>query len=390
MFSHRPTVVEIDLNALAFNYKQIREKVDEDIKILAVVKADGYGHGADIVAKELENLGVNLLGVALCEEGIALRKAGIQIPIVLLGSIFQGQVKQTIQYDLTPVIFDTETAQKLASEAERMDKAVKVHIKIDTGMGRIGVLPTGVEQFFSELKKMRNIEIEGVLSHLSSADGETQEDRDFTALQLQRFEECIEEIETIGFSCPLKHIANSAATLGLQPSPCNLVRPGLMLYGAYPSPKFTGKICLKPVMSLKTEIIQIKKVPPGVSISYGRSFVTKRESSIATLPIGYADGYSRLLSNKGEVLIGGKKVPIVGVVCMDMVMVDVTEAPLVCVGDEAVLMGRQGYNEISVHDIAKKTGTISYEIFCAMSKRVPRIYKRDGKIIGKKINAQVI
>ena len=390
MFSHRPTVVEIDLNALAFNYKQIREKVDEDVKILAVVKADGYGHGAGFVAKELENLGVNLLGVALCEEGIALRKAGIQIPIVLLGSIFQGQTKQTIQYDLTPVIFDTETAQKLASEAERMDKKIKVHIKIDTGMGRIGVLPTDVKPFFSELKKMRNLEIEGVLSHLSSADGQTQKDRDFTALQLQRFEECIEEIETISFSCPLKHIANSAATVDLLPSPCNLVRPGLMIYGAYPSPEFAGKIHLKPVMSLKTEIIQIKKVPPGASISYGRSFVTKRESTIATLPIGYADGYSRLLSNRGEALIGGKKVPIVGVVCMDMVMVDVTEVPNVCVGDEAVLMGRQGYNEISVHDIAEKIGTISYEIFCAMSKRVPRIYKRDGKIIGRKIDAQVI
>lgn len=384
MIPHRPTIAEIDLDALEFNYRQLREKVDKNIKILAVVKADGYGHGATFISKELQRLGTDLLGVAICEEGIALRKAGIIIPVVVLNGIFKDQIRETIEYNLTPVVYDSDIAQMLSAECKRIDKGIKVHVKIDTGMGRVGILPADIRPFFSRLEKMGNLEIEGALSHLSTAGGDTSEDRDFFSLQLERFEECLEEIDALGFSCPLRHISNSAAIIDSMYSSCNLLRPGLMLYGAYPSSRFVEKISLQPVMSLKTEIIQIKKVPSGTNISYGRSFITERDSIIATLPIGYADGYSRLLSNRGEVLIGGEKAHVVGSVCMDMTMVDITETPDIQVGDEAVLMGRQGENVILADDLAEKTGTISYEVFCRVSKRVPRIYIKDGEIIGRK------
>lgn len=386
MIPHRPTTAEIDLDAVGFNYSQLREKVDKSIKILAVVKADGYGHGAAFISKELERFGVDLLGVALCEEGVALRKAGIKMPIIILNGVFERQIKEAVEYDLTPVIFDLDTARRLSAKGKKKNKKIQVHVKIDTGMGRVGILPVDIRSFFSKLKEIENLEVEGVLSHLSTASGDTPEDRDFISLQLQRFEESLKEIGMLGFSPLFRHIANGAATIDLLYSPCNLVRPGLMLYGVYPSPRFAKKIKLRPVMSIKTEVIQIKRVPPGFDISYERTFTTRRESIIATLPIGYADGYNRLLSNRGEALIRGKKVPVVGTVCMDMIMVDVTEVPNVHVGDEVVLMGRQEGNEILADEIAERAETISYEVLCGVSKRVPRIYIKDGKIIGRKID----
>ncbi|MFH2012255.1 MAG: alanine racemase [Pseudomonadota bacterium] len=384
MAPHRPTVAEIDLDAVRFNYEQLRDKVGKEIKILAVVKADGYGHGAAFISKELQSLGVNLFGVGISEEGISLRKAGIKKPIIILNGLFRGQVKKTVEYNLTPVIYDLETAHKLSDEGKRVNKSVKVHVKTDTGMGRVGVLPKDIIPFFTKLRDMANLEVEGILSHLSTADGDSSEDRGYISLQLQRFEECIKNINVLGFNPPLRHIANSAATIDLLPSFCNMLRPGLMLYGAYPSPRLTEKISLKPVMRLKTEVMQVKNVPAGYSISYKRKFITKQDSVIATLPVGYADGYNRLLSNKGSVLIGGEKAPVVGTVCMDMIMVDVTKIPNVNVGDEVVLMGKQGDKEISADEIADKIGTISYEVFCGVSKRVPRIYIKNRKIIGKK------
>ena len=390
MLTHRPTFAEIDLDAIEYNYRQLRKKVAKTVKVLAVVKADGYGHGATFVSKELWSLGVDLLGVAICEEGIALRKAGIEAPIILLNGIFKGQIREVIEYDLTPVIFDLSIAERLSVQGKKENKKVKVHVKIDTGMGRVGISLDQVRPFFVKLAGMENLEVEGVLSHLSTADGDSRECRDFTSLQARRFKERIKELETLGLTPSLIHIANSAATITHLSSLCNLVRPGLMIYGAYPSSGFREKIHLKPAMSLKTQVMQVKRVPSGTNVSYGRTFITKRESVIATLPVGYADGYSRLLSNRGVALIHGGKVPVVGTVCMDMIMIDVTEVPDVRVGDEVVLMGRQGgtqgNNEISADDLAEKMGTIPYEVFCKVGKRVPRIYIKGGKIIGKKIN----
>ncbi|MDY6856566.1 MAG: alanine racemase [Thermodesulfobacteriota bacterium] len=380
---NRPTVAEIDLDAFRFNYIQIRNRVDINTRILAVVKADGYGHGALFLSKELEELGVDLLGVAICEEAIALRKAGIKIPIIILNGIFKGQVEETFEYKLTPVIYDLHTARSLSDRGKSLNRKIKVHVKIDTGMGRVGILPEGLRRFFTSLKTLSNIEIEGVLSHLSTASGDSPEDKCFASLQIKRFEDSLKEIKKLGISPPLMHIANSSATTDMLPSSCNTVRPGLMLYGAYPCPRFADMIELKPVMRLKTEIAHIKRVSSGYGISYGRTFRTRTQSSIGTLPIGYADGYNRLLSNCGSVLIRGKKSPVVGSVCMDMIMVDVTDVPNVKEGDEVVLIGRQGDCEIAADDIAKKIGTISYEVFCNLSRRVPRVYIKDGKEIGK-------
>jgi alanine racemase len=382
---NRPTIAEIDLDAFRFNYMQIRKKVDINTRILAVVKADGYGHGAIFLSRELQELGVDLLGVAICEEAIALRKAGIEVPIIILNGIFKGQIEEAFEYDLTPVIFDLHTARCLSDRGKNLNSKIKVHVKIDTGMGRIGILPEGLTRFFTSLKTLSNLEIEGVLSHLSTASGDSLQDKDFTSLQIKKYEDSIKELEKLRIYPPIRHIANSAATIDMLHCSCNTVRPGLLLYGAYPCPRFVDKIKLKPVMRLKTEISQIKRVPCGSGISYGRTFVTRAQSSIATLPIGYADGYSRLLSNCGSVLIRGKKAPVVGSVCMDMIMVDVTDVPRAKVGDEAVLIGRQGDCEITADDIAEKIGTISYEVFCNVSRRVPRVYIKDGKVLDKGI-----
>lgn len=248
-------------------------------------------------------------------------------------------------------------------------------------MGRLGILPSETKLFFQHLMKLNTLEIEGILSHLADNNQDNHSGLEFTQRQASLFKQQIEELHQMGIHPQYEHLANSAAIIEKHPDFFNLVRPGIMIYGAYPSKKFEQAIDLKPVMSLKTKIISLKKVAKGTSISYGRTFVCKKESIIATLPIGYADGYKRSLSNKGEVLIRERKVPIVGVVCMDLVMVDVTEVPGVSLGDDVVLMGSQGDKKITADDIAEKTGTISYEVLCGISPRVPRVYTKEGKIL---------
>ena len=377
----RPTIAEINLDALAYNYTQIRKRLSQGIKILAVVKANAYGHGAVGISRELENLGVDSLGVATCEEGIELRKAHITTPIIVLGGLFKGQSANVQDYGLIPVIYNLESAGELSRYARKSKSTVKIHVKIDTGMGRIGILPTETRLFFKDLMKLDNLVIEGILSHLADNSKGNHTGLQFTQRQAEIFKQQIEKVHQMGINPHYEHLANSAAIIDKNPDFFNLVRPGIMLYGAYPSERFQQGIDLKPVMNLKTKIISLKKLTKGASISYGRTFTCKKESLIATLPIGYADGYSRLLSNKGEVIIRGKKAPIVGVVCMDMVMVDVTEVPGVSLGDDVVLIGSQGDKKITVEEIAEKTGTISYEILCSISPRVPRVYTKEGKIL---------
>jgi alanine racemase len=377
----RPTRAEINLDALGFNLQNVQER-GEKAEILAVVKADAYGHGAVMISSELESGGLKFFGVATCKEGRKLREAGIKGSIVILGGIYRGEAKEVVKYDLTPVIYTFKPVRELSKEAEKSKKKVKVQVKIDTGMGRIGILPREVEGFFLEMKSLENIEVEGLLSHLAVADREEAEYQEFTLQQLENFRGAIKKINDLGFHPQLRHIANSAGIVSYPSSLFNLIRPGLMLYGSYPSSKLKEKISLKPVMSLKTEVIQLKRVPENFSISYGRSYITKGESLIATLPIGYADGYPRALSNRGEVLIKGKRAPVVGVVCMDMVMVDVTNVSKVKIGEEVVLLGSQGEETISAEEIAEKIGTISYEIFCGISKRVPRVYLKERKAAG--------
>ncbi len=367
----RPTVAEIDLDALAFNYRQIRKRTPKGAKLLAVVKADAYGHGAIPVSLRLEKLGVEYLGVAIPEEGVELRKGGVKAPILVLGGIFGGDVDQIFRFNLTPVAFRKDSLKLLSKEAERRNKRVRVHLKVDTGMGRLGVPLAHWPAFLKEIRDFRKMEIEGILSHFSM----TEEEEGFTQQQWENFLGAVEMAKEIGISCKYLHMASSAMLAASPSYSGNLVRPGIMLYGSYPSPMSQGLLELKPVMTLKTRIHYLKSVPPGSRISYGGTFATRRESLIATLPIGYADGYSRQLSNRGEVLIRGKRAPVVGKVCMDFIMVDATGIPNVSIGDEVVLMGGQGREQITAEEIADKIKSISYEVFCTVGKRIPRIYK---------------
>jgi alanine racemase len=371
LFSVRPTVGEVDLGALEFNYWQIRKRIPKGVKMLAVVKADAYGHGAIPVSLKLEKLGVEYLGVAIPEEGVELRKGGVKAPILVLGGIFGEEGDQIFRSRLTPVVFRKDSLKTLSREAERRRRKVKVHLKVDTGMGRLGVPFSLWPDFLREVKRFPNLEIEGILSHFSMTDGE----KDFTETQWRLFQRAVSMAEEMGIACECLHMASSATVTAFPAYSSKLVRPGIMLYGSYPSPSFRALIPLRPVMALKTRIHFLKRVPPGTRISYGGTFMTKRESLIATLPIGYADGYSRRLSNRGEVLIHGRRAPVVGKVCMDFIMVDVTDIPHVSLGDEAVLIGKQGREQITPEEIADKIDSISYEVLCLIGKRVPRVYK---------------
>jgi len=367
----RPTIAEIDLKALAFNYRQIKRHIPKGVSILAVVKADAYGHGAVPVSLKLEKLGVEYLGVAIPEEGVELRKGGVKAPILIFGGIFKGDAEEIIRYGLTPVVFDIESLKHLSKAAEKRRKKARVHIKVDTGMGRLGVPFELFPAFLKDLRKYPDIEIEGLLSHFSMTGGEEV----YTAYQWKKYQEGLAMAREMGISSRYLHMASSATLTTFPIFSGNLVRPGIMLYGSYPSPAIEKLVELRPVLTLKTRIHFLKSVSAGSRISYGGTFVTRRESLIATLPIGYADGYSTRLSNQGEVLIRGKRAPIVGRVCMDLIMADVTDIHGVSKGDEAILIGRQGEERITADEIAKKIGSIPYEVLCLIGKRVPRVYR---------------
>jgi alanine racemase len=366
----RPTIAQIDLDALAYNFQQLRKRVPKGVKILAVVKADAYGHGALPISRKLENLGVEYLGVAIAQEGMELRKGGVKAPILVLGGIYGGDIEKIFRFNLTPVVFHKEALKSISKVAQRGKKKVRVHLKVDTGMGRLGVPLPLWPNFLREIAHFPQVEVEGILSHFSMMSEE-----DYTKHQWDQFLGAVRCAEELGIRCKYLHMASSAMLTTSSYCSGNLVRPGIMLYGAYPSPVLKNLIHLKPVMTLKTRIHFLKSVPPGFGISYGGTFVTRRESLIATLPIGYADGYSRYLSNRGEVLVRGKRAPVVGKVCMDFIMVDVTDIPKVSLGDEVVLIGSQGKETITAEEMADRMNTISYEDFCSVGKRIPRIYK---------------
>ena len=371
--SGRPTVAEVDLKALEFNYKQIQKKVPKGTRILGIVKANAYGHGSVPVALKLETLGVEYLGVAIPAEAIELRRGGVKKPILILGGIYSEEdVNAVLNFRLTPVVFDKDALHGLAKGAKRSHKKVRVHLKVDTGMNRLGVPMELWAAFLKEVKRLKEIEVEGILSHFSMV-GENG--RAYTVDQWKKFQEAVALADAIGIRHKYLHMANSANLTAYAFCAGNLVRPGIILYGSYPSPAFRTLIKLQPVLTLKTRIHYLKSVPVGEKISYGGTFVTRRESLIATLPIGYADGYNRLLSNRGEVLVHGKRAPIVGRVCMDYVMVDVTDIPHVSPKDEVVLIGQQGKERITAEEVAEKIRSVSYEVFCSIGHRVPRMYR---------------
>lgn len=368
---NRPTFAVIDTGALAFNYSQVRKRLKPTTKVMAVVKANAYGHGDIEISKTLESLGCEYFGVAVPEEGARLREAGIKRPIVVLGGLFPEQAKDVFTYDLTPVIYDLNNIVLIDELARRRCVRKKIHVKVDTGMGRIGLTVEELPDFLSVLKGLSGIEVEGVMSHFSEMDST---DKTFSKEQLKSFTKALNVIKDAGFDPPVVHMANSAAVFDCDEAHFDLARPGIMLYGSYPAAHIARKVTLKQVMQVRTRILHLKTLPPGSPVSYGRTFLTARKSVIATLPIGYGDGLPRRLSGAGEAIVHGRRVPIVGLVCMDMVMCDVTDVEGVKAGDEAVILGAAGDEVISAEEIAEKAGTISYEIFCNISPRVKRIY----------------
>jgi alanine racemase len=375
----RPTVVEIDLRALRFNLNQLRGLTGGKADILGVVKANAYGHGAVPVAKELEAAGASIFGVATTEEGIELRLGGVTSPILILAGTYPQEFDRIVVNRLTPVIYDLEIAQAFQARAERSKGRLPVHLKVDTGMSRLGIPWWQWEEALEILASCKRLRVEGLMSHFSAAEGEGAEDRAFTEEQLARFTQCLDLARKKGMNPRHLHLANSAAATLREPARFNLVRPGLMLYGVHPSPALRPLVSLTPVLRWKTAVLSLKRVPRGTPVSYGRTFRCARESLIAVLPVGYADGYSRRLSNRGEVLIQGRRARVAGIVCMDLTMVDVTEVPGVKVGDEVVLLGRQGGDEISAVEMAGWAESISYEVLCGIGKRVPRVYDQGGE-----------
>ncbi len=367
----RPTLCWIDHDALRWNLRQIREKVGANVKILSMVKANAYGHGAAAVAQTLAGAGGDAFGVATLEEGVELRRSGIRAPILVVAGAYEEQLAEFFAHSLTPVVHDLTRLERLEKAVRRRSATLNVHLKIDTGMGRLGLVAAESEAWIPELKNLAALKIEGVFSHFSHAESV---DGDYTRRQLEIFNRVVERLRGEQIAPPLVHFANSAATITLPAAYFDMVRPGIMLYGVYPSAAMANQMILKPVLAWKTNILQLKKVPAGASISYGQTFVTKRESMIATLPIGYADGYPRLLSNRGEVLVGGQRAKVAGRVCMDLTMIDVTDIRNVKQGDEVVLLGRQGNAEISADQIAAWANTISYESLTSIGARGPRIH----------------
>ena len=369
---YRPLWAEIDLSAIAHNLHQIKQLVAPDVMIMAIVKANGYGHGAVEVSKKLLSSGANWLGVASPEEGIALRQAGIIAPILVLGAFLPGQQEAMIKYNLTPTICHEHAAQVLSQAAQLCGKKISVHIKVDTGMGRLGFLPEQVIPVLKRIKEYPGLIVQGLFSHLATAD---EEDRRYTLMQIERFRSIVSKLEEIQLLPPILHMANSAGILNYPESHWNMVRPGVVLYGMSPLiGPLPSRIKLKPALSLKTAIISVKRVPAGTAVSYGRTYHTSRETTLAVIPIGYADGYSRLLSDKAEVLFKGWRCPVVGRICMDQCVIELGDLPAQ-IGDEVTIIGRDGHQEITVNELAVKLGTINYEITCAISERVPRIYK---------------
>ena len=373
---------QIDLKALAENISRIKALVGPNVRLLQVVKADGYGHGALQVAKVCLSNGAYGLGVANAEEGIALRLGGIEAPILILSPSLPAEVPGIAEYGLSPTLSDDTILFPLSQEALKTGREITVHIEVDTGMGRSGIRPKETGGLARKILSQDGLKLGGIFSHFASAD---LVDRDFCWLQLERFRAVIAELKREGISIPLKHIANSAAILEFPDSYFDLVRPGLLSYGLYPSEKVKKTVKVKPILSFKTKVAQIKEILPGESISYGRTWQAKAPTKAAVIPVGYGDGYDFLLSNEGEVLIKGRRAPVVGRVTMDLTLADVSGIPQVKVGEEVTIIGRDGGEEITAREVAERVGTLSYEVLCLIGKRAPRVYTQGEKVGGVRL-----
>lgn len=364
---YRPTQVTIDLQALKQNAATLGA-LHPQVKLCAVVKADAYGHGSVQIAQTLAQAGISWLAVALVEEGIRLREAGIKLPILVLGALVDEAAQALVEFNLIPTVFQTGQLEALSKAAKTT--SLNIHLKVDTGMSRLGVQPEGLGKFLNELKNYPNLILDGVMTHLQNAD---LEDTQRNQIQIQAFEQALTKVKGEGFSPSYHHVSNSAATLTLENTSQNLLRPGLVMYGLSPMQTNVPK-ALMPLMRWTTRPLQLKEIAAGERVSYGGHFVAKRRTKLAVLPVGYADGYRRSFEGSADVLIQGRRAPIVGSICMDLCMVDVTDFQDISQKDEVVLMGSQGDECITTYELADWAETIPYEITCGISDRVPRRY----------------
>ncbi len=381
MKKYRRVHADIDLDAVLFNFAQMSENIPKGTKIMAVVKTDAYGHGAVPLAKLLESLKY-LWGFATAtvDEAVELRKAGITKPILILGYTFPECYEEIVKYEIRQTVFALDMAQELSKEAVRQNKKVSIHIKLDTGMGRIGYQNAEcAAEDAAKMKSLPMLELEGVFTHFANADTKNQE---FTLKQIEKFEKMTKAMEEAGVTFALKHCANSAGIIELSGQKFDLVRSGIISYGLWPSNEVKKDVVqLKPILSLKSHVVYVKEVEPGTTVSYGSTWTAEEKRKIATIPIGYGDGYPRSLSNKGYVLIKGQKAPIVGRVCMDQLMVDVTDiSEEVKVGEPVTLIGRDGDLMITAEELGDLSGRFNYELVCDLGNRIPRIYYKDGEI----------
>lgn len=375
----RPVRLEINLDNIANNVKEIRRIVNDKTMIMASAKANAYGHGSVEVTRTFLENGVDRLAVSIIQEAIELRRSDISEPILILSYTPRCQMDKAIKYDLIQTIYNYDDAKYLSKLALNSGKLAKIHIKIDTGMSRIGFLANEKSiDSIKKISKLSNLEIEGIFSHFSCSD---EVDKSFSHLQFEKFNWVINRLLDEGVNIPVKHISNSGAILDLPEYNLDMVRPGIILYGYYPSDDVNKHVInIKPAMTLKAEISNVKTVPQNTSISYGRTFFTSRESVVATIPIGYGDGYSRMFSGKAFVYINGWKVPVVGTICMDQMMIDVTDIEKVNIGDEVILFGYDNGYPL-VDELASLLGTINYEFLCMMGRRIPRVYIRNNEIV---------
>jgi alanine racemase len=363
---------EINLKTVGENIKEIKSIVKPAVKILVVVKADAYGHGAISIGRTSLESGASCLGVGDSTEAIELRQAGILDPIIILGAMIEEEIGWIISYDIIPTIHSMDLVELLNNEAIRQNKKQKVHLKIDTGLSRLGASPERAVQIVKKIKSMSNLELEGICSHFSSSFN--PDEMEFTKKQVELFNNVIKKVEYNGFRIPLKHIASTGAVYTLNDSHFNLVRLGGAVYGIDPGSISKAGIKFKAVLSLKSQITFLKTVPAGTAVGYHRSHITSKPSKIATIPIGYNDGYPYQLGNKGHVLIQGKKAPIIGTITMDYIMADITQIPEAKAGDEVVLIGQQGKSKITAEELAKIASVSPYVITCGLGKRVKRMY----------------
>ncbi len=372
------TWAEINIDALKYNASNIRKITNPAAKLMAVVKADAYGHGYREYCRALLESGVDCFAVAMVAEAKELRRAGFNIPILILGATLKEEADDIVRYDIMANIYNYEFAKCLSDAAKRQNKTVKIHLKIDTGMSRLGFLcgdnNSDVIEEIVKISKLENVEIDGIFSHFACAD---EKNSDYTKLQFSRFMKLVSELEEIGINIPCKHIANSAAIMMYPEMHLDMVRAGVILYGYYPSGEVDkSRLLIKPVMTLKSRITQVKTIPSGMGVSYGKTYITDRQTKIATLPIGYADGYMRCLSHRAKIEVGGELCDVIGRICMDQCMIDVTNVNNIDIGDEVIIFGDA---QITADDVAGWMNTINYEVLCLVSKRIPRIYKEKGR-----------